>query len=38
MDHQKPDNFISPKGTLSDLKNYTVDVTSENHGDSVTHS
>ena len=38
MDHRKPDNFISPKGKLSDLKNYVVDVTCENYGDSVTHS
>jgi len=30
--------IISPKGKVSDLKNYAVDVTCENYGDSVTLS
>jgi len=38
MGHQKPDNFISPKGKVSDLKNYAADVTCEHYGDSVTLS
>lgn len=38
MDDQKPDNFISPKGKVSDFKNYAVEVAREKKEDSVTLS
>jgi hypothetical protein len=38
MDDQNSDNFISPKGKVSDFKNYAVEVARENYGDSVTLS